>query len=210
MASAARLDPFDDETYDIFRASLVAPSVRARVARDMTTWSNDETFSLTQALWWERAVYERAVRLFERRVLAVRVQCDASAYMTHAASRVPDLYYPHEVNCLRNQLRARASWRSVLDLVGGVVLNYADATNDELRAGLSISTWIDNQKRSSELQKSKLSEPPSFAPSTSMSTQCRRCKSTSVTVNLRQLRSADEPMTQLYACVSCRFTWRVG
>lgn len=230
-SSAARLDPFDPDTYDIFRAALVPPAQRARAALDIAQWrpnaeevrpsdeqdeqddrDDDANVTLQEAIWWERAVYERAVRRFERRVLAVRIQGDASAYMTHAASRVPDLYYPHELRTLHNQLDARGCWNAVRALAGGVVLDFADLTTDQLRAGLPLQDWITEQERSSHAHRDKLASVPSFAPASANATQCRKCRSTNVTVNLRQLRSADEPMTQCFACLEpqCRHTWRVG
>jgi DNA-directed RNA polymerase subunit M/transcription elongation factor TFIIS len=218
--SAARLDPFDPETYDIFRAALAPPALRTSAARDIATWRATgqdgepvgDAVSLQEAVWWERAVYERAVRLFERRILAVRVQGDASAYMTYAASRVPDLYYPHELRVLRNQLNARGGWDAVRALAGGVVLEYADLTTEQLRQDLPIRDWLVEQERAAAAHNEKLASAPSFAPASAAATHCRRCRSTNVTVNLRQLRSADEPMTQCFACLEpkCRYTWRVG
>lgn len=40
--------------------------------------------------------------------------------------------------------------------------------------------------------------------------RCVRCKGQQVTMDLRQIKSADEPMTSIYTCTSCGHEWRVG
>lgn len=192
----------------MYRAALVPPRIRAQAARDI----HESGVPLQEAVWWERAVYERAVRAFERKVLTLRIRCDASAYMTYAAARVPDLYYPHELRVLHNQVRIRSGWESVRELVDGTVLRYAELTTEELRSGLPIHEWITSQERMEVAHNDKLSSAPSFASSTSTTSACRKCRSTRVTVNLRQLKSADEPMTQCFECLepSCRHQWRIG
>ena len=78
--SAARLDPFDPETYDIFRAALAPPALRTSAARDIATWRATgqdgepvgDTVSLQEAVWWERAVY---VTPFQMGCLMMRHAC---------------------------------------------------------------------------------------------------------------------------------------
>lgn len=42
-------------------------------------------------------------------------------------------------------------------------------------------------------------------------TKCRKCNNTkSISIMLRQLRGADEPMSQFITCNKCGFHWRVG
>lgn len=211
MASAARLNPFDESTYDVYRAGLVSPTERARTVQRFVESACD--MAEIEACWWERAVYERAVRLFERRVLLVRVQGNASAYMTALAARVPDLYYPHEVDRLLKQVQSRdGAWNDVAALCNNAISNYADLTPEQLRNGLRIKDWMIDQERSASVHRDKLSSTPSFAPASTSTVCCRKCKASEVTVTLRQLRSADEPMTQCFACLNptCRFQWRVG
>ena len=46
---------------------------------------------------------------------------------------------------------------------------------------------------------------------TASTTKCSKCHATkNISINLRQLRSADEPMSVFYTCNKCGHHWRVG
>ena len=38
--------------------------------------------------------------------------------------------------------------------------------------------------------------------------KCKKCGSNKIFCELKQLRSADEPMTELYKCLNCGYRWR--
>jgi len=52
------------------------------------------------------------------------------------------------------------------------------------------------------------SEPSDFR--TTDSVECPRCGHNKAEWALRQMRSSDEPPTQFYRCLKCRWVWRVN